>query len=85
MIRLMNFALLKKHPYLCRDFKKLSKEEVQFCIDFIEATKELDSDGFVKAVNRCDLNNELAKFKNKMSIWALLLQSSDAPTRERRK
>lgn len=82
--RLAKFQALSDHPLLGRDFKRLRDDELAFCKEFLVASSDLSDDQFCHDVNRLGLKGELATFKNKSLIWAMLSQSIEIKTRRRR-
>lgn len=76
MTRLERFHQLKNHPYLCKDYSRLSAKDLLFCLDFLEETKDLNDDEYVFKVNRINYKGTL--------VWALLSQSIEVKIRRNR-
>lgn len=73
MNRLDNFQALQKHPIFIKDFKRLSKAEYNFCVEYLKATIELNDNDYAHKTNRIGIDTKL-EFKNKTTIWAILSQ-----------
>ena len=73
MKRIEKFNSLKNHQVIGKIYKKLSKEDILFCENFLKENGNLSNDDFAFKVNRLGLNGE--KSKNINNIWALLIQS----------
>lgn len=83
MNRLQRFESLKLHALLGKDFKKMKPPEIAFCMSFIDDNRQLTDDLFAIKVNRLGLGGELASFKNKTLIWAMLTNCIEPKVRKR--
>jgi len=72
-MRLNNFLALEKHPWLKRSFIKLTKKELEICINFLNETKDISKDEFAIKTVRLFLDKE--KPKNWKFIEELLIAS----------
>lgn len=75
MNRLENFHALADHPFLGRDYRRLSKEEMSMCVEFIEKCEKLDRNEYALACNRWMLDSP-QKPKRHSLMWGLVLQSN---------
>lgn len=73
MKRIEKFNSLKNHQVIGKIYKKLNKDDILFCENFLKENENLNNDDFAFKVNRLGLNGE--KSKNINNIWALLIQS----------
>lgn len=73
MKRIEKFNSIKNHQVIGKIYKKLSKDDILFCENFLKENGNLSNDAFAFKVNRLGLNGE--KSKNINNIWALLIQS----------
>lgn len=83
MNRLQRFHSLESHPFLGKEFKRMTVSEKTFCINFIDQNENLNDDQFIEKANRVGLGGELAAFKNKTIIWGLLIQSIEPKVRKK--
>jgi hypothetical protein len=63
MDRLKKFNRLCDHSWYGKQFKKLGKKHVAFCIEFIIKNNGFDRDSFEIAVNRIFLDHVAAETK----------------------
>lgn len=76
MDRLTAFHGYESHAWLGRLYKKLTADDLNLCIDFINQNWELDKNDFEKKVNRLFLDKE--KTKNWKLITELLICANSA-------
>lgn len=83
MDRQHNFLLLSAHPYLSKLYNQLSKNDLKFCIEFIDENKTLSDNDFIFKVNRLGLDKEKSSVNYDL-IWAILIQSITPAIKQRR-
>jgi hypothetical protein len=72
MTRLEKFMMLKTDHFHSKDFKRLSREQVDIMGEFILENDHLNYNEFAEKVNRLGLYYDWAKQKNMTSVWSLL-------------
>ena len=73
MKRIDRFNELQNHPMLKKEFKRLTKTEFNFCVEYLRATENLDDNSYAEKTNRIGIETKL-EFKNKVTIWSILSQ-----------
>lgn len=61
MTRLDRFKALENHAWLKKSYKKLSKDDLQFCFVLLQDTQNLDKNAFASKVIRLWLDKEKPK------------------------
>lgn len=73
MSRVNKFLALKLHPFLSHRFKKLTNDEFNECIEFINSNLNLSDSDFSAALNTWKLDQP--KTKNHNVMWSLICES----------
>lgn len=68
--RAKNFKNLADHPLLGRLFQKLTKSDLEICLQFLEASEQMNDNEYEHNLNRLFLDKE--KTKNWKIIQELL-------------
>lgn len=75
MTRIELFNSFADHPMQQRLMKRLTKEEMALCVEFITTNSELDRNEFTMKVNRWFLNSS-ERPKHHVDMWALVSQTA---------
>lgn len=74
MDRLRKFHSLESHPWYNKYYKKLTKKDLQYCVDFIEKHNHLDFNDFTAKTNRMFLDMGFSLLPKSRQKRLVLLQ-----------
>lgn len=80
MNRHQRFLSLRSHPWLSKDFAKLTKPRMAECLAFLAEHEDLSDDEFMLRLNRWRLDDP-KRPKDYPIQWGLLSQSIETLTR----
>lgn len=66
-MRKINFLNFKNHPYYSKYFKKLKESDIEFCINILEQTNNLNKNDYSFKIVRLWLDQ-----KNKPKNWTII-------------